>query len=152
MLTSTFNVFRTNREIYQKFLEGYSLQQLNTIPEGFNNNLLWNIAHVIVVQQSLVYKLTGTPTYISDALIQKYTIGTKPDGKATQEEVDELKKLIISLGVKMEEDYETGKFKQLKEYTTKTGFTLKTVEDAITFNTYHEGIHLGILLMLKKFV
>ncbi|AZQ64294.1 DinB family protein [Flammeovirga pectinis] len=152
MLTSTFKVFKTNRGIYQKFLEGYTLEQLNTIPEGFKNNLLWNIAHVIIVQQSLVYKLSGTPTYVPDALIQKYTKGTKPDGKATQEEVDELKRLVISLGIKMEEDYKAGKFKQLKEFTTSTGFTLTTVEDAITFNTYHEGIHLGIMLGLKKFV
>jgi hypothetical protein len=41
-----------------KFLSGYNLDQLNTIPEGFNNNLIWNIGHIIVSQQLLVYKLS----------------------------------------------------------------------------------------------
>jgi hypothetical protein len=35
---------------------GIYFEQLNTIPEGYNNNLIWNIAHIIVVQQMLVYK------------------------------------------------------------------------------------------------
>jgi hypothetical protein len=35
-----------------------TLEQLNKIPEGYNNNLIWNIAHVVVVQQMLVYKLS----------------------------------------------------------------------------------------------
>jgi hypothetical protein len=29
--------------------------------EGYSNNLIWNIAHIIVVQQMLVYKLSGLP-------------------------------------------------------------------------------------------
>jgi len=35
----------------------FSLEQLNKIPEGFNNNLIWNIAHCVVTQQLLCYKV-----------------------------------------------------------------------------------------------
>jgi hypothetical protein len=73
-----------------QFLKGYSLAQLNSIPQGHNNNLIWNIAHIIVVQQMLVYKLSGLPMKISDTLVEKYKKGTKPEQDATQAEVDEI--------------------------------------------------------------
>jgi hypothetical protein len=47
-------------------------------PEGYSNNLIWNIAHIIVVQQMLVYKLSGLPMMISDEMVEKYKKGTKP--------------------------------------------------------------------------
>jgi hypothetical protein len=40
--------------------------------EGYSNNLIWNIAHIIVVQQMLVYKLSGLPMMISDEMVDKY--------------------------------------------------------------------------------
>jgi hypothetical protein len=47
-------------------------------------------AHIIVVQQMLVYKLSGLPMKISDTLVEKYKKGTKPEQDATQAEVDEI--------------------------------------------------------------
>ena len=34
-----------SRKIFHYYLKQFTLDQLNTIPEGFNNNILWNIAH-----------------------------------------------------------------------------------------------------------
>jgi hypothetical protein len=51
-------------------LAGYTLEQLNKIPEGYNN-LIWNIAHIVVVQQMLVYKYLDT-MMISDEMVDKY--------------------------------------------------------------------------------
>ena len=32
------------------------------------------------------------------------------------------------------------------------GNTLTNVTDALQFNNYHEGLHLGVIMSLKKFV
>ena len=40
-----------NRKIFHHYLKHFSLEQLNAIPEGFNNNILWNIAHTMVTHQ-----------------------------------------------------------------------------------------------------
>mgnify|MGYP006089427823 FL=1 len=39
-----------NRTLLLKFLDKFSLDQLNTIPTGYRNSLFWNIAHTVVTQ------------------------------------------------------------------------------------------------------
>jgi hypothetical protein len=151
-MEATFRIWQTSRGLYQNFLDNYSLDQLNTIPPGMSNNLIWNIGHVIVSQQKLVYALSGLPMHISDSLFEKYQNGSRPDGKTTQVEVDEIKKLLSEMIEKTKSDFEAGVFKEFHPYQTKTGFHLGTWKEAMEFNNYHEGIHLGIMLQIKKFL
>lgn len=151
-METTFKNWRTSRQLYQNFLDNYSLEQLNTIPAGMSNNLIWNIAHAIVSQQKLVYALSGLPMHIPDSLFEKYQNGSRPDEKTTQAEVDEIKRLLVDLVDKTQADFEAGIFKTFHPYQTKTGFKLETLEEAMAFNNYHEGVHLGIMLQIKKFL
>ena len=79
-----------------ELIEDYSLEQLNKIPQGFSNNLVWNLGHIIVSQQGLVYRLSGLAVNVSDEMTNKYKNGSRPTCDATQEEVDELKRLLFS--------------------------------------------------------
>mgnify|MGYP006196168097 CR=1 FL=1 len=151
-METTFKIWETSRGIYLKFLENYTLEQLNKIPEGMSNNLIWNIGHIVVSQQGLVYGLSGLPQNISAEMIEKYKNGSRPDGKTAQEEVDEIKKLLLEMISKTKSDFKAGVFKEFNPYQTKTGFHLGSLEEAIEFNNYHEGIHLGIMLQIKKFL
>ncbi len=148
----TFEITRTSRKIVSQFLENYSLEQLNKIPEGFKNNLIWNIAHIVVTQQLLVYKFSGLPMLVSDELVEKYIKGTKPELDATQSDIEEIKSLLSMTINQTEEDYDNGIFKNYQEYPTSTGFVLRNVEDAMVFNNFHEGLHIGILMSLRKFI
>jgi hypothetical protein len=149
-MEATFRIWETSRGLYQSFLDNYSLEQLNTIPEGMSNNLIWNMGHIIVSQQKLVYALSGLPMHISDSLFEKYQNGSRPDGKTSQIEVDEIKKLLSEMVEKTKVDFESGVFKEFHPYQTKTGFYLGTLKEAMEFNNYHEGIHLGIMMTIKK--
>ena len=151
-MNQLFTITETSRNMVSKILENHSLVQLNKIPEGFSNNLIWNIAHIVVTQQLLVYKLSGLPTVVSDEIIEKYKKGTKPEQDATQSEVDEIKSLLFITIKKTKEDYDNGIFKNYNEYPTSTGFILNNVEDAMAFNNLHEELHIGILMSLRKFV
>jgi DinB superfamily len=151
-MNQTFEITRTSRKIVSQFLDNYSLEQLNKIPKGFKNNLFWNIAHIVVTQQLLVYKFSGLSMLVSDELVQKYMKGTKPELDASQDEVDEIKSLLSKTVDQTEEDYDNGIFKNYQEYPTSTGFVLKNVEDAMAFNNFHEGLHIGILMSLRKFI
>ncbi len=152
-METTFRVNQTSRNFLENFLENLSLDQLNKIPDNFKNNIIWNIGHIVVTQQLLVYKLSGLPMVVSDKLIAKYQKGTKPEEPATQKEVDEIRSLLFSTVEKAKKDYENSIFKNFMEYTTQTGnFTIHNVEEAFEFNNYHEALHVGVILQLKKFV
>ena len=139
-----------NRAILKLFLENYSLEELNKIPNGFSNNIIWNIAHTIVTQQLLVYNLSGLPTMASPEMIEMYRKGTKPERDVTQAEVENIEKLLFPTIEKTNQDYHNKMFKTFTEYTVSTKSVLTNVDEAIGFNSFHEGIHLGYILALKK--
>lgn len=151
-MNSVFDVQKTIREILLKILDNHSLEQLNKIPTGFSNNIIWNVAHCVAAQQTLVYKLSGLPTMVSEDFILKYRKGTKPEGDVSQAEVDEIKALLTATLEKTQNDFESGLFVDYNEYTTSMGFTLKNIQGALDFNNYHEGIHTGIIMSIRKFV
>ncbi|WP_264553107.1 DinB family protein [Flavobacterium sp. N2038] len=151
-MNSVFEVQKTIREILLKILDNHSLEQLNKIPEGFSNNLIWNVAHCVASQQVLIYKLSGLPTMVSEEFIAKYRKGTKPEGDVSQAEVDEIKTLLSSTFLQTINDFEKNIFVNYTEYTTSLGYTLKNIQGALDFNNYHEGIHTGIIMGIRKFV
>jgi formate dehydrogenase maturation protein FdhE len=151
-MEATFNINQTSRNVILKFLENHTLGQLNTVPDGFSNNLIWNIAHIIVVQQMLVYNLSGLPMMVSDDMVAKYKRGTKPEYDATQQEVDEIKALLFSTLEKAKKDFAGDIFKTFTEFTTMSGYTMKSAKDAMEFNNYHEAVHTGIMMQIRKFV
>ena len=151
-MKTEFQATLTSREVYARYFENYTLEQLNKVPEGFSNNLIWNIGHIIVSQQMLMYLGSGNTPNVSQELINKYMRGTRPEGDVTQQEADEIKSLLFWPVDKTIEDYNAGLFTTYTERKTQMGFVLRTIEDAIAFNNYHEGLHLGIMMSIRKFV
>ena len=135
-----------------KELEGLSLDDIHKIPEGFKNNIAWNVTHLVVTQQLLHYKLSGLNPLCPDDLIEAHRKGTSPTKTFTAEEFEELKELLIGLPDTLQEDFEAGIFENYTEYPTSTGVVLDSIEIAIPFNNFHEGIHYGIIRSIKKFL
>jgi len=120
---------------------------------SFKNNIIWNIGHIVVTEQLLLYRLSGLPTMVSDEMIEKYKVGSKPEKFVIQEEVDEISELLFSTIKKTQEDYKNNKFVNYKEYTVSTtGNTLRNIDDAISFALFHEGMHFGYVLALRKLI
>ena len=151
-MEATFKTWRTSRKLYFDLLENHNLDQLNKVPKGFNNNIVWNVGHIILAQQGLVYKGAGMQLQVPADMVGKYGIGTKPDEPVTAGELEELKSLLIDIAVQTESDYYQGKFVSYQERTTSSGFHLGSVEDAIVFNNLHEGLHMGYINSIRKFV
>lgn len=147
------DVLIKGRALMLKVIAGCSLDQINTIPKGFNNNIGWNVAHLVVTQQLLCYKLSGLEISVSNEMLERYKKGAKPDRHIIDEaEWGSIRNLFVELPTNLESDYNDGLFKEYSDYKTSVNVTLDSIEKAIDFNNFHEGIHLGILLSLKKLV
>ena len=146
----TFDITLSSRNNLLAVLDTHSLEQLNEIPSGFSNNLIWNVAHVIVVQQMLLYHLSGLPMVIPDELVSRYKRGTRPEKDCTVEELAQIREFLFSTLEHTKNDFMDGVFENYNAFTTTSGFTVKNVDDAARFNIFHEGVHMGIILQLKK--
>ena len=151
-MNNPFEILKKNRALILKITNDLTLEQLNKIPNSFGNNIIWNMAHLAVIQQILCYKLSGLPIHVSDDMASKYMKGSRPTVGVSQTEVDEIKELFISLPNQFEKDYNANAFKEYEAYTTSLNVTLVDIDTAIAFNNFHEGIHLGVILALKKLV
>lgn len=145
-----FDITLQNRKILYKVLKNTPREQFLKIPDGSRNSIWWNIAHVVVTQQLLVYKMSGLPLLIPTEFVDKFKKGTVPDGNATDQEIEVIEGFLFSTVERSAEDYENGLFKNYEEYTTSANVTLRNVEDGIAFNFFHEGLHLGTILSLQK--
>ena len=143
---------KITRDNLIKITNHYSLEELNHTPKGFNNNLIWNLGHVLVTHQRLTYGLSGLQAKISNELIEKYKIGTKPEGAVNQSEVDYIKSALVEMPQLFEEDYNNEIFQEFKTYSTSYGVTVNSIEEAVSFNNLHEAMHLGSVIAIQKFL
>ncbi len=151
-MKTQFDVLRKSRELVLKELEGLTLEEIHKIPTGFKNNIAWNVAHLVITQQLLHYKLSDLNCLCPDDLIEAHKKGTSPTKIFSEEEFEEVKELLTGLPDTLEEDFEAGIFENYKTYPTSTGFVLTSIDNAIAFNNFHEGIHYGIIRSIKKFL
>jgi len=145
-----FEYTRSIRKTILSVIESYSIKQLNHIPTGFNNNLIWHLGHLLVTEQLICYRLAGLTPHVTKEFIRRYRIGSFPKGDADAEEIGFIKDNFLSSIEQTEADYEEGLFKQYHSYMTPYGFPLNSIEDGIRFNNLHEAMHYGYILALKK--
>jgi len=146
----TVDYTQKSRENFVSLLDAFSVEHLNHIPAGFNNNLIWNFGHVIVTQQLLCYKLSGLEMQVSEEQVQAYRKGTRPEHAVSAEEVQKLKQLALQTVDQLRQDLEKGVFREFHEYTTSFGVTLSSIEEAVHFNSMHETLHLGYAMAMRK--
>lgn len=126
-------------------------EQLNKIPQGFNNNIIWNLGHLVATQEAICYKRCGMPTNISDDFFERYKPGSKPENKADDTEIALIFDLLFSLFDKLEDDRASGKL-IMAPWTTRTGLDINTIDDGINFLQFHEGLHIGTISAMAKLV
>jgi hypothetical protein len=152
-MTFQLEIIRKERLRFIELMDTLSIEQLNHIPEGFNNNIAWNFGHIVVVQQMLCYSLAGLPMSIDAVYVEKYRRGTKPDVFIHQNELDVLKAMSVSLIDMFEKDIEKGIFPtNINLFKTLLGVELTTYEQAVLFNTFHEALHYGYAMPLRRAV
>ena len=147
-----FDIHLQTRKNILKRIERLSVDQMNTIPKGFNNNLVWNLGHIITTQQLLVYRNAGLPVYFPEELILQFKKGSKPKNKYGDIEIEVFKIQLGEFAEQMRTDFNSDFFAEYKPYETSYGMQISSVAEAIVFNNVHEALHLGIIGQFTKLV
>lgn len=130
----------------------FSEAQMFVIPDGFDNNIAWNLGHIAYLQESITYRLAGATTLTNETHRALFDMGTSPADWQTRPDIGEIKTLLKETGMKLRSDYEDNVFANFEPHTTKTGFHVATIDEAISFVNFHEGLHLGTILSIRNFL
>lgn len=137
------------RKALEYVVSSVAPEDLFRVPEGFVNHVAWNAAHMVVTQQRLHYKLSGLDLHLPLELVVKYQKGSGPDD-AGEDSYRQVMAFLHRGPELLAEDYANGRFQTFKSYMTSAGIRLESIEDAMVFNNFHEGLHLGYIMALNK--
>jgi len=127
-----------------------SIEQLNYIPQGFNNNIIWNMGHLIATQQAVCYRRAGIEPVADADFINAYAPGTRPERFITSEEMIRIQELFFTTLERFEQDLKTNLFNNYTPWTTRAGVDINNIGDADAFLPYHEGMHVGYIMAQKR--
>lgn len=133
-------------------IEGLSIEQLNTVPTGFNNNIIWNMGHLVATQQIVCYRRAGVEPIVDAAFIDAYAPGSRPEKFISSDELKYIQELFVTTLERLEADLNTPLFDNYIPWTTRYGVDINNISDIINFLPFHEGIHVGYIWALKRAV
>ena len=149
---AALDVLRQTRRSLVAVTDAIPADARTVVPDGFSNHVLWNLGHVVVTERLLVYGLSGLPLGVPDDWVAAFRKGTRPAPGEAAAPYDALREAALTLPDQTEADLLAGRFEDYREYRTTPGVVLQSAEDGVRFNLYHEGIHLGAILALRKLV
>lgn len=133
-------------------LQDVTIEALNEVPAGFNNNIIWNLGHLIASQQGHCYKRSGLSELTDHDLFEAYKSGSRPNGFVDEAGVNNIKEQLLNTIDAFEEKYTQGAFKQYEPFETRYKISITNIDDAIDFVLFHEGLHSGYINALKRIV
>lgn len=147
-------IHRQIRSSIHTAVEGLSADQLHAMPDGFDNNIAWNLGHIMVVQQRILYGSSGLPLSVSQETVPMYLPNTSPADWQTEPDAKALVAELMPQQEQLEADFAAGRFSEneFSPFETRSGLTLGDLDAALTFNIYHESQHYGFILALINLV
>lgn len=136
-----------------KAVEGTPERKLDIIPEGFNNNVRWNLGHIYVIQEKLAFHFSGEPMVLPDNFTRLFAKGTKPaDWNEDPPKLEVLVEMLADQPKRIQQSFHHRLEEKVKEpFTTGSGLTLSTIGELLNFSIYHEGMHFNTINLLKRF-
>ncbi|OAB44448.1 hypothetical protein PGLA_07275 [Paenibacillus glacialis] len=141
------------RQITINAVKEMSEETLDIIPEGFNNNVRWNLGHIYLIQEIFAFHFSGEPVQIPENFKRLFAKGTKPaDWNEEPPTLEVLLELLTEQPKRIQESLHNRLAEQVKTpFTTGSGITLSTIGEFLNFSIYHEGMHYNTINILKRF-
>ncbi len=130
-------------------LKGISEEQAEVIPDGFKNNIRWNVGHIYLDQYLWIQAVTNEKAGVPEQFQSWFGYGSSPDSfEKDTPSFQELKGLVREQPVKIKEMYG----ERLEEEFPPTEMGIHTIEQVLIRTIFHEGLHMQTILDIKKFL
>ncbi|MES1217318.1 MAG: DinB family protein [Bacteroidota bacterium] len=143
---------RKTRKFLLAGIGDLTIEQLNKVPAGFNNNIIWNTGHLVAAQQGLCYTRASLSTVVDENFMLSYKSGSKPERFIDAHEFEIIKQYLFSTLDQLESHLDKKIFGGYTPWTTRYGVEIKSIDNAVDFLSFHEGLHLGTINSLKRLV
>lgn len=153
-MEQVFEFIINSRKTFIKLLDGLTNEQLNSTPDGYSNNIIWNFGHIVVSTQTLCYVRTGIlPDTSAIQFNEFYKRDTRPTYLVTEPEILALKTIALESIVKIKEDYLAGKFSNITPFATSVyGAQMSSIEEILITTIGHDNLHYGYAMALRKLI
>ncbi|RXZ81125.1 DinB family protein [Paenibacillaceae bacterium] len=147
--TYILNLFADLREQILSVITRLSKSQMEHIPKGFNNNLHWQLGHVLTITDNLIFEFSGVGSRISQYYRTYFATGTSPSSWLGQPPgIEMILKDLKSQMVEICDKYD-GLLAQ--PVADENNFLQATVIGEL-FHVLiaHESMHLGMIIAMDK--
>ena len=151
-MNQELEIIRKTRRFLLETIKDLTNKQWNTIPTGFNNNIAWNLGHMVASQQGICYARAGMSVKVPEDFFNSYKPGSKPERNISDAEIETIKELVFSSLDVFEQDYKNGLWPSYPAWTSRSGIEVDSIDKAVDFLQYHEGLHSGYILTMKRIV
>ncbi len=153
MMNRQIELYQWTRTNLISLLEPMTHEQLNQIPNGFSNNLIWHAGHIHFVQQYLIYHLCGSQMDLPPSFADKYGSGSRADGNVASSECTTILSLLKKYHVQTVTDMSQDRFQSFTPFSGSyfdVDYHLSNFEEAFGYNNIHEAVHLGYMRSMAK--
>ncbi|WP_017185787.1 DinB family protein [Alkalibacillus haloalkaliphilus] len=145
-----FKGLETYREYFLYSIQDVTEEEAEIIPEGFRNNIRWNMGHTYLDQYLWIMAVTREKDEEIIKLNKWFGFGkTLADFTDETPTFSELKEMLKKQINDVKEKY-AHRLEEIHPPTEMEPYT--TIEQALVRTAFHEGMHLQTINDIKKFI
>jgi uncharacterized damage-inducible protein DinB len=131
-------------------VEGLSEGEANAVPEGFSNNILWNLGHIYFVQER-IFHFAQEPLSVPEGFAKFFGSGTKPaDWVEQPPALSVVCELLREQPQRIRESLRKRLNEPVAEPFKIRSLEMRTLAEVLTFMLYHEGTHIQNIKTIKR--
>lgn len=120
---------------------------VHTVPEGFNNNLLWQVGHVLASTEYFLFDLPEKEIHLPNDHYELFGSGTSPG--EWNGDVPKIAQLITDLENQSERMKQISN-EQLRQPLPAPKHGFQTAGDCAGFSVMHEALHVGKIEEMQR--
>jgi hypothetical protein len=129
-------------------VEGLTEEEADFVPEGFNNNIRWNLGHIYLDQYDWLYHKTREDNPAPKHYRELFGYGSKPENwQKTPPTLEELRNRLMEQVQFIEQQFGYRLDQELDELTD---LDMSTFAEVLPRTFYHEGLHIGAIIAIRN--